>query len=495
MVPYVCQYQRASRLRTTGSAIVNYFFSEEELAFNDALDPWELLLRMGFQESQLYREGNTIRLFCPLHKDTIRRSMIIYTDRKAYKCQYVNCVGSKGGNLLEFYAAYTGLELGEVVPHIQAAGQGGGGDLIEQANKLIQEGNLVGALPILQKAVQQDPDNEISRCRLAALYLELGDRESGYREYMRAAEHFGLSGDLDKTLNIYNILVIISPSDTAVRKQLAALYSRLKRDEDAVGQLKWVVDRHIRRGELHEAAQMCRKMIDMCPQYPDSYRIIGEIFLKQGDHFQAADNLQAAAVAFINENNLTRAKQTVDLGLRYMPGNLALKDLGKKVDRAIELKQAAGESPSGESDREFESWLSELKSSVGLKGSATPLPARAQQGHKAPTAKPAPGSAPLAAAKPVRPMDQFAAALGVPPLDPNDPRIDLCLANLRDRSPDELESLYQHIVKMFHDVQQGSREGVVSELEKGVVLELYAAFCLAFDKHRMGGKSAAATSA
>ena len=59
---------------------MNYFFSEEELAVNASLDAWDLLVKMGFQESSLYREGNTIRLFCPLHKDQIRR----YTEQALF---------------------------------------------------------------------------------------------------------------------------------------------------------------------------------------------------------------------------------------------------------------------------------------------------------------------------------------------------------------------------------------------------------------------------
>jgi tetratricopeptide (TPR) repeat protein len=409
--------------------------------------------------------------------------------------------------------------------HIMNASAGGAGNLIEQADKLIQEGCLVEALPILQKAVQADPDNEISRCRLAALYLELGDRDSGYTEYMKAAEHFGIRGDLDKMLNIYNILVIITPDDVAVRKQLATLYSRLKRAEDAVAQLKWVVDRHIRRGELGDAADICRRMINMCPDYPESHRILGEIFLKQGDYFQAADELQSAIVHYIRENNLTRAKQTVELGLRYMPGNLALKDMRTKIDQAIEFKKSLGEQPADEREREFEAWLSDLKATVGLAPSAPakaqPAPAKAQPAPSKPKAAAArtappthspsadistpskaaaaktapptetpPESAPVAGAvaqpnTPVRQaMDELRDLVAIPKLDPSDPRITLCRNNLKDRTPEEIESLYQHLVAMFRDVQQSAKEGTLSEFEASVLLEFYAAFCLAFDSHR-----------
>ncbi len=343
---------------------MNYVFSDEELAVNASLNVWDLLSKMGFPESALYSEGNTIRLFCPLHKDQIRRSMIIYTDRNAFKCQYTNCEGHRGGNLLEFYSMYMGVDLPEVVNHIRNAGTSET-DLVERADKMIQEGSLVEALPLLQKAVQLDPDNEITRCRLAALLLELGDKDAGYREYMTAAEQFGFRGELDKTLNIYNILVIISPDDVKVRKQLSYLFSRLKREDEAVAQLKWVVDKHVRKGELKDAEAVCKKMIELCPEYPESHRTLGEVYLKQGNYFDAVEELRTATTHFIRQNALKKARDTVEQGLRYTPGNPAMKELRAKIEKAIELESASQEHQDA-GEAEFENWLKDLKQSVGL---------------------------------------------------------------------------------------------------------------------------------
>ncbi|MGI8906834.1 MAG: hypothetical protein ACR2IE_10125 [Candidatus Sumerlaeaceae bacterium] len=350
---------------------MNYFFSEEELAVNASLDSWDLLVKMGFTEASLYREGSTVRLFCPLHKDQIRRSMIIYTDKNSYKCQYTNCEGHKGGNLLEFYSAYMGVDLPDVIGHIRNHGTTET-DLVERADKMIQEGSLIDALPLLQKSVQLDPQNEITRCRLAALYLELGDKENGYKEYMTAAEQYGVKGELDKTLQIYNILVIISPDDVKVRKQLSYLFSRLKREDEAVSQLKWVVDKHIRKGELKDAEGICKKMIELCPEYPESHRTLGEVYLKQGNYFDAVEELRTATTHFIRQLNLKKAKDTVDQGLKFTPGNPALKELRAKIEKAIELQRASGESRDAK-EQEFETWLKDLKTSVGLTDTSADL--------------------------------------------------------------------------------------------------------------------------
>jgi tetratricopeptide (TPR) repeat protein len=474
---------------------VNYFFSEEELQFNANLNARDLLVQMGFNENSLYLEGSTIRMFCPLHKDQIRRSMIIYTDKNTFKCQYTNCEGHKGGNLLQFYSAYMGIELADVMNRIRNQGTSGM-ELVERADKMIQEGNLVEALPLLQKAVQLDPMYEISRCRLAALYLELGDKEAGYKEYMTAAEHFGVRGELDKTLNIYNILIIISPDDIKVRKQLSYLFSRLKRNDEAVAQLKWVVDRHIRKGALGEAVQVCHKMLEIFPEYPDSHRILGEIQLKQGDYFNAVESLRTATAHFLRENNLKKAKETVDLALRYSPGNPMMKEMRSKIQTAIDLQKQAGDHKD-EREQEFERWLADLKSSVGIADSSMgvgggirpaerPAASAPQPVHRPPPAQGAAAASrqPAPAASHKAPEPAPAETAPMPRLSADDPRISLFRSNLEGRTPEELESLRAHILGMFSDVQHGFREGTLSEFEANVIREFYAAFCLAFDSYQ-----------
>lgn len=524
---------------------MNHIFTEEELSINASLDVWDLLLKMGFPESALYREGNTIRLFCPLHKDQIRRSMIFYTDKNTFRCQYTNCEGHRGGNLLEFYSLYMGVDLSDVINHIRHSGTSET-DLVERADRLIQEGALADALPLLQKATNQDPENEITRCRLAALYLELGDKESGYKEYMTAAEQFGVRGELDKTLNIYNILVIISPDDVKVRKQLSYLFSRLKREDEAVSQLKWVVDKHVRKGELKDAEITCKKMIEMCPEFPECHRTLGEVFLKQGNYFDAVEELRTATTHFIRQNNLKKARETVDMGLKFTPGNPAMKELRTKIERAIELQSASGE---GADKRvvEYENWLRDLKQSVGLSDSdleseeapsISPI-SETQQGPVQ-SASPAIGigtaslknrpqlntpKSPLSGGlgkplgvgvgkaagmlgksvlnkksgttpslTPSGSFPQFTAkslienedktTVSLPKITSDDPRVKFCKENMTDYSASKIKQLQSHMSTMFEEAEKVSGDGILTEFESKVIKEFYAAFCKALEIYK-----------
>ncbi|MCX7919400.1 MAG: hypothetical protein N3A72_07295 [bacterium] len=79
------------------------------------LTPQEVLSALGIdQKHQATFNGNLMRVFCPIHKDTVVRSLAIDLDRKHFKCSYVPCAGYKGGNLLELYS------LGKNIPLIDS---------------------------------------------------------------------------------------------------------------------------------------------------------------------------------------------------------------------------------------------------------------------------------------------------------------------------------------------------------------------------------------
>lgn len=69
------------------------------------LTPQDVLTSLGIDIKQHATfTGNLLRCYCPIHKDTLVRSLGIDLDKKHYKCSYVPCSGYKGGNLLELYA-------------------------------------------------------------------------------------------------------------------------------------------------------------------------------------------------------------------------------------------------------------------------------------------------------------------------------------------------------------------------------------------------------
>ena len=207
---------------------------------------------------------------------------------------------------------------------------------------------------------------------------------------------------------------------------------------------------------------------------------------------------------------MKKAKETIELGLRYTPGNPAMREMASKIDHALKLKTEAGDTK-GEREQAFEAWLSDLKTSIGVRdgetvegtdgdgGQGEQVSQIATDGAKA-TAAGARGasktkgkmgavSAAAAAASADRPATlshakRLYGAGQLPKMSQDDPRIQLFKMNLEGRSEEEIESLYQHLVTMFNESQEGVEEGLLSEFEGKVVREFYAAFCLAMDTMR-----------
>ena len=189
-----------------------------------------------------------------------------------------------------------------------------------------------------------------------------------------------------------------------------------------------------------------------------------------------------------------------------------MREMASKIDHALKLKKAAGDTK-GEREQAFEAWLSELKTSIGVKDGDTAEPSvvevepvsktatesgKAATGSLAATKTKGAGRASAAAAARAAASDRPATLSHakrlygtgqLPKMSQDDPRIQLFKMNLEGRSEEEIESLYQHLVTMFNESQEGVEEGLLSEFEGKVVREFYAAFCLAMDTMR---RSAAA---
>ena len=75
---------------------MNDSLTEELRQLNAELDGLWLLQKMGFTDEAMYQEGNIIRVFCPIHKDLVRKSLIVDLEKKEFSCQYAQCDAHAG---------------------------------------------------------------------------------------------------------------------------------------------------------------------------------------------------------------------------------------------------------------------------------------------------------------------------------------------------------------------------------------------------------------
>lgn len=421
----------------------------EEIEFNRNLDPHDLLRKMGFADEAIADEGGIIRLYCPIHKDQIRRSLIIEKRDNWYQCQYKSCPAHGGGALVQLLALYLGVDVPEAIrqfreePHPER-------QLIERADGLIDLGKIDEAVRVLEEAIRLIPRDEVTRCKLAALYLERGERDRGFREYLTAAEDFAVKNQVEKTLSIYNILVMLSPQDVRVRRQMAFLFSRLGRHKEAAEHLKWVVDQLLVRGEVEEATKTAQQILEMCPGEPDIHMLLARLLSQARRIGEAVTEAQQAAELAFEAGDMRLAEEATTFGLIYRPEHERLRELEAQLRETPVPTGAIAEAPAQED--EFTQWLGSLEDEVAAKKVTAQTPT------------PPPTAGPSAVRR--------------------EKWLGFCQETLSDLDDEKLRSMGQHLRAMFDDVRSSFQGGFLDEWELTVLKDFYTSFCKAYDQVR-----------
>ena len=82
---------------------------------NMLLDPESVLFFLNYRTNTLEQRGTVFKCFCPIHQDTIIRSLSIDPMKKTFRCKFMQCPGSRGGTLFELYQMATKKEKLEAI--------------------------------------------------------------------------------------------------------------------------------------------------------------------------------------------------------------------------------------------------------------------------------------------------------------------------------------------------------------------------------------------
>jgi tetratricopeptide (TPR) repeat protein len=71
---------------------------------NQTLDIQQLLEYIDYKTNKLQDSGDTIRGFCPIHRESVFRTLVINKSQRTFRCMYGLCEGSRGGSLVQLLA-------------------------------------------------------------------------------------------------------------------------------------------------------------------------------------------------------------------------------------------------------------------------------------------------------------------------------------------------------------------------------------------------------
>lgn len=70
---------------------------------NVILDAETVLFRIGYKVDSVVQNGTNIKAFCPIHRDSMIRSLQLDPNKRRFRCSYYNCKGNKGGTFFDLF--------------------------------------------------------------------------------------------------------------------------------------------------------------------------------------------------------------------------------------------------------------------------------------------------------------------------------------------------------------------------------------------------------
>ena len=126
---------------------------------------------------------------------------------------------------------------------------------LKQAEKLLRQGKLDGAIAEYVRLIEDQPQDWNSINALGDLYLRAGKNDLAVEQFVRIADHQFSEGFFPKAAALYKKALKVSGEDEHILMALAEIGERQKKFIDAKQFLQQVAKQRLARGEQRAAAE------------------------------------------------------------------------------------------------------------------------------------------------------------------------------------------------------------------------------------------------
>lgn len=352
---------------------------------NDRIEAVRLLEQLGYATDKIQVVGDSVKGFCPIHRDTKFRSLVVDAGKRSFKCTIKSCPGHTGGSLIDLYAltrrtdpvvAATRL-ISELKLDVDPAWFD---RLLESqldaARQALEEGNDALAEEGARAALDFRPGCTEAHLLLAAIHAGRGEPEAACSEYaaaidacltsgqfeegerilgeaaalypesedlfylqVRAAELQGRTEDVIRLLEelaaareaagqaldnigIYNRLIELQPDNPAPRLRLAAIHESRRDMRNACREMESAAMLLMKQERGSEAIPLLERILRCEPQQKRLRLALAEELIRQGDYERAREQLFEVANQQIENSEFVAAEKTVRRWLDIEPDSV-----------------------------------------------------------------------------------------------------------------------------------------------------------------------------
>ncbi|MBX7247121.1 MAG: tetratricopeptide repeat protein [Candidatus Sumerlaeaceae bacterium] len=295
---------------------------------NEKLDPTRLLDFIGYSPDKIQSVGDTVKAFCPIHRDTRFRSLLIDARKHLYKCTIKTCAGYTGGNLVDLYCKVKSIDPGEAVAEL--IGKFGielppewntrlSSGLIEEAERAFINHQHEAAEAAAIRALQFQPNAIEVRLLLANIYSDRGEVTRACEEMLSVADAYLAVENYEEADTVLDRALEVFPDNEDVlfaKVRSAQLQQKL---DVASGLHREIAQRREQSGRMADNLGIYIALVGDNPRDTDLRLKLAEVHEMRRDIKSASKELEAAANVMLEEGKGSAAIPVLEKVLQYEP--------------------------------------------------------------------------------------------------------------------------------------------------------------------------------
>ncbi len=231
------------------------------------LDPAAILRRIGYRPDMIQDTPDAIKCFCPIHKETIFRTLVIDKRSGKYRCSNYNCPGNAGGDLIDLYARARGLGYEQAL--LDLAGHCGVeinpalideyvGHALEVARNYVEMGVHAEAEEQFDQILLFKPDSIGALEGLIRIYEQAVRGAELASARLKLARARANAGQYPAAIELLKQLAAEAPADRPARELLVECLRQSGQAEAAVAESIRLADDLAAAGEIDRALELYR---------------------------------------------------------------------------------------------------------------------------------------------------------------------------------------------------------------------------------------------
>lgn len=299
-------------------------------AVNDRLEPQTVLDLIDFHADKVQPAGDVLKAFCPIHKDSRFRSLLLDGERRAFRCTIKTCAGFHGGSLVELYAAAQDISVIKAACDIaQRAGLTLEPGWLEQvvesyiaaAEQARQQGDFTEAQTLLEEITDIVPGHVEPRMMLAALHDEMGNSAQAAEEYVRICDDALAQGQLDEAARLIADALTRFPQNEDVRFASVRAAEAAQQPDLVISRMEEVLALRETENRPMDNIGLLEQLVEKAPDRPDFAIRLGGLYELQHNMRGASRQYEVAANFYVSNGQTEEAVQWLDRVVQFNAEN------------------------------------------------------------------------------------------------------------------------------------------------------------------------------